>query len=136
MILFPAYIAAIWIPAFIYRRTLLGFLIALLGPVPIMGTAWLIGEIAPTMSLMQEPWWLTLYGSVAAAIGLGAFLIACAPRVARPHECPACHYDLRGNVTGQCPECGKVVHAALLASDQPEFIEPPASPARADQQAA
>lgn len=25
----------------------------------------------------------------------------------RPSHCPHCKYDLRGNVSGRCPECGK-----------------------------
>ncbi len=28
------------------------------------------------------------------------------PRRPRPGCCPACGYDLRGNVSGRCPECG------------------------------
>ncbi len=29
----------------------------------------------------------------------------------RPEECPACKYDLRGNESGVCPECGKELYA-------------------------
>jgi hypothetical protein len=115
VILFPLYIAAIWIPAFVYRRTPRGFLIAAASPVPVMLVAWLIGALMPDLSLMREPWWLALYGSFAGAIMLGGLLLACAPRRSRPHECKACHYDLRGNVTGICPECGAIFNAALLA---------------------
>jgi hypothetical protein len=138
VILFPLYIAAIWIPAFVYRRTPGGFLIAALGPVPVMLMAWLIGALMPEMSLMQKPWWLALYGSFAGAILFGGLLLACAPRRSRPHECAACHYDLRGNVTGVCPECGAIFNAALLAGDaRPDaVIEPAVSDDRADPQAA
>ena len=31
----------------------------------------------------------------------------------RPGHCPACGYDLTGNVTGRCPECG----TALLSPE-------------------
>jgi hypothetical protein len=31
------------------------------------------------------------------------------PRVRAPHECPGCAYDLTGNTSGVCPECGTVV---------------------------
>jgi len=141
VILFPLYIAAIWIPAWRHRRRPLGFAIALLGPIPIMLSAWMISALMPAASLMQTPWWLTLYGSAAGAIGLGALLIACAPRVARPHECAACHYDLRGNVTGVCPECGAIFSDELLGATSPApLVSPsanePASANRADPRAA
>lgn len=29
-----------------------------------------------------------------------------------PHCCPACGYDLTGNVSGRCPECGRLRHTA------------------------
>jgi hypothetical protein len=142
VILFPAYIAAIWIPAFVFRRKPLGFLIAIAGPAPIMLLAWVIGAMMPTASLMQTPWWLTLYGAVAGAILLGGVLLACAPRRAKSHECPLCHYDLRGNVTGVCPECGGVFNAALLGEDPSLGVVTsapaidPASGGRADPRAA
>lgn len=31
------------------------------------------------------------------------------PRSVRPGACGACGYDLEGNVSGKCPECGAVV---------------------------
>lgn len=52
---------------------------------------------------------------------IGAFIVARRIRVkmneprgdpeARP--CPKCEYDLRGNVTGRCPECGTPVERAV-----------------------
>lgn len=33
----------------------------------------------------------------------------------RSLACPSCGYDLRGNTTGSCPECGRRVTAADLA---------------------
>ena len=35
------------------------------------------------------------------------------PRIERmlPHLCPACGYDLTGNQSGVCPECGRAVEA-------------------------
>jgi len=33
------------------------------------------------------------------------------PARLRARHCPACGYDLRGNTSGRCPECGESVHA-------------------------
>jgi MFS family permease len=32
------------------------------------------------------------------------------PRAPGPHECPACTYDLTGNTSGVCPECGAAIN--------------------------
>lgn len=143
MILFPLYIAAIWIPAFLHRRRALGFIIALAGPLPVMLSAWMIGELMPSAALMREPWWLGLYGSLAGGVLFGAMVLACAPRRSRPHECRTCLYDLRGNVTGVCPECGATLPAAQdegaeidEEGQSPVTPSAAASPAQADPQAA
>jgi hypothetical protein len=136
LILFPAYIAAIWIPAFVYRRTALGFAIAALGPASVMLLAWLVSATMPSAGLMSTPWWLSIYGMISAAIGAGAVLLACAPRRALPHECLSCQYDLRGNVTGVCPECGAVTDEARLPGDDLRPETASASDGRADPQAA
>lgn len=137
MILFPVYIAAVWIPAYLYRRRALGFVIALLGPAPVMGMAWVIGLLMPDAKLAMQSWWLALYGSFALALGIGGLLLACAPRRAKPHQCGACHYDLRGNVTGVCPECGAVFDAAMFADADGVGLTPaPASRVPADPRAA
>ena len=89
----------------------------------------------------------TLHVAVAAALAAMAFagLIALAWPVydaASPRwltKCPGCGYDLTGNVSGQCPECGRVTAAelrrqhdaevALVASSvsQTQEDEPPMS---------
>ena len=38
-----------------------------------------------------------------------AALIAARPRKPGPGHCRKCGYDLTGNVSGKCPECGEVV---------------------------
>lgn len=130
MILFPLYIAAIWIPAFVHRRRPLGFFIALLGPAPLLAFAWLVGLLLPQAKLATQSWWLFMYGSISVALAGGGLLIACAPRRAKAHQCAQCHYDLRGNVTGVCPECGRSLDGG---ADGPGVEEPdgviPASPA-------
>ena len=43
-------------------------------------------------------------GAVASVAGT----VACFPRRrSKAHQCPACGYDLTGNVSGVCPECGR-----------------------------
>ena len=34
------------------------------------------------------------------------------------HQCPQCGYDLRGNVSGACPECGRHAQNAVQSRDQ------------------
>lgn len=96
----------------------MGFLIALLGPAPVMASAWLIGLLMPQAKLAMQSWWLVLYGSFALSLALGGLVLACAPRRAKPQHCERCHYDLRGNITGICPECGAVYDADPQAGDE------------------
>jgi len=37
-----------------------------------------------------------------------AYIFYCDRRIP-PHCCPSCGYDLRGNVSGVCPECGRMI---------------------------
>ncbi len=39
--------------------------------------------------------------------------------------CPACRYDLHGNVSGTCPECGTPIRSKLDGADQLELINYP-----------
>lgn len=51
---------------------------------------------------------------------LGALLIAYLRdenRQRAPEQCPACGYDLTGNVSGVCPECGTVTPPSRGARD-------------------
>ena len=38
-------------------------------------------------------------------------------RILRMEECAACHYDLTGNLSGTCPECGTLISEGAV----PEF---------------
>ncbi|GMU21560.1 MAG: hypothetical protein AMXMBFR13_16530 [Phycisphaerae bacterium] len=72
-----------------------------------------------------EPWlWIDSWSLTAPAWLLGALLIAGPllfagrrmvlmirrPRI-REGACCVCRYDLTGNISGICPECGTLVHA-------------------------
>jgi hypothetical protein len=50
---------------------------------------------------LAVPAWICLL-----AMGLPATVLWWRDRRARPGYCPSCGYDLTGNVSGRCPECG------------------------------
>lgn len=38
--------------------------------------------------------------------------------------CPTCNYDLTGNVSGRCPECGKTISDAAPSGPDPSLVSP------------
>jgi len=50
-------------------------------------------------------WFPTIAFAILPLIALKKFF----PRARRPHVCRQCFYDLTGNTSGTCPECGTVV---------------------------
>ena len=44
--------------------------------------------------------------TLAVALALAVALIRKARGLPQPGDCPSCGYDLTGNVSGTCPECG------------------------------
>lgn len=105
MILFVIYAAVVWSGAYFLRRKLLGIVIALLSPVPVAIGTWMLAvwlrqtQSTPTHILVVFP---IAYGAVITA---GAWFAALAKRLPR-HPCLRCGYDLQGNLSGICPECG------------------------------
>jgi hypothetical protein len=51
------------------------------------------------------PYWLLMLFTLTPAALLWRFR----PRPPNAHLCPHCNYNLSGNTTGVCPECGKAV---------------------------
>jgi hypothetical protein len=47
-----------------------------------------------------------------------------AARMRERHLCAACGYDLQGNTSGVCPECGRAVPAPASPGAQPDFERP------------
>lgn len=72
-------------------------------PMPFVGACPLIGKRTGVV-VAGVPYWLPmiLFGVVAAVLFRW-------DRPAREGSCVGCGYDLRGNTTGRCPECGNVI---------------------------
>jgi hypothetical protein len=66
-----------------------------------------------SLGFFPQHWWIDFFvipglGGVAAAWGLQRLWQGRAPRMTVEGICP-CGYDLTGNKSGLCPECGSVV---------------------------
>jgi hypothetical protein len=64
---------------------------------------------------VELPYWVLLVGSVLPSAALGAKWLRHHNRVRqmRLGLCHQCGYDLHGNVSGRCPECGATTSKAL-----------------------
>ena len=73
---------------------------------------------------INTPWDGTWYPETSVAMWVPAFLLlaaaallrAGARRISRSHQpwlCPACAYDLTGNASGICPECGGAIASTV-----------------------
>jgi len=124
VIVFAVYAALVWYAAFHYRRRALGIAVALLSILPPLA---LTATVSYLNRSPQDTGLLLLnnlkgYGVVLhiftvpyALVVSGVALIAATTRRHRPHiTCPKCHYDLEGNATGQCPECGHILPPHLI----------------------
>ena len=70
------------------------------------------GAIRPIMRVAMAPhWFLAALGGVLPALKLARLL-----RRPRPGHCRRCGYDLTGNISGTCPECGTPSREAGVAS--------------------
>ncbi len=129
MVFLLAYAMIIWFFAVVYRRRWPAFVAIAAGlpPVVIVATAcvkFLLGPDPEGRSVL-------IYTLAAALMGLilaVGFFIALLPRRAPDVPCRACGYDLEGNVSGVCPECGWVVNTSKRRQRRPRL---PAAPAPA-----
>jgi len=116
MFVLAIYAGLVWYLAYRYRRRWQGFVVTAVSAVPPL---LLCGLIAwGNRDAAQGAWVLNNlrgYGAVlhvltvpyAAIILIISVMIFVHHRERRPEVgCPRCHYDLAGNATGQCPECG------------------------------
>lgn len=109
MYVFVLYAALVWFGVYTFRRRWPSLaILALSVPLAFLvvrGTQWLMGTQNTVIWLMAG-----LYEGLILLIGV---LIAAQPRV-RPARfpCRRCHYDLTGNESGICPECGARIEVA------------------------
>ena len=79
------------------------------GPNVFSGSGWLTQVHCP----LAVPFFLCAFPTVWLALRLR--------KAARTeHLCPTCKYDLTGNVSGRCPECGTV----LAQGNEPQAAQP------------
>ena len=76
------------------------------------GGYFIIPEMGWFFAVYQTPYWtrvvnIPLYPYFLATILLTAFLWWRDRRRIPPGHCQTCGYDLTGNVSGRCPECGE-----------------------------
>ncbi len=104
--IFPA---LVWIGAYMFRRRWVGVVIVVGGLGAALGATRLLAMIAP-IGAGEGPTMFHLlayaYCGVVTAVGL---MIVCQARVSFAGRCHRCAYDLRGNESGICPECGTEV---------------------------
>ncbi len=104
MIVLVLYAVPVWALIYLLRRRVVGLVV--LG----VATA-LVPLLIHVESAAIGPWagMLRIIGaSYAGLIAVVGVLLWLQRRAARGHECRHCLYDLTGNVTGVCPECGHV----------------------------
>lgn len=107
--MFPisVYALIVWLLVVRYRRTWKAFAVLAIGAGMVLPLAdpmiylvwWMLGE---------RPTWLYpffyIYSGVLVLIGV---FLALLPMPEAAHPCRNCGYDLSGNLSGVCPECGR-----------------------------
>lgn len=128
MIFLVLYVAAVWVAAHAFRRRWPGFAIPLISVVPVFAAlAWLPDLLSISVSV-GSPAMAALPASYAALVAGGGLLIAAQKR--RPRMgCGSCGYDLEGNTSGVCPECGAPI-ARPASAPQSARSRAPSSDAR------
>jgi rRNA maturation protein Nop10 len=122
VILLALYAIAVWVGVAWWRRRWSGAILLVGSALPIIASTLLAGYVA------SEPGAAERYGFAGTVAGYGrviytvsafytaltlgiGLLIFVQPRRLLSHQCGSCGYDMRGTVTGICPECG-TDHAA------------------------
>ena len=99
---------AIIIVLLFLRSPLIGFLVGGISWAGIAAIVFNTGDpLAPIVQVIVG----VIFGTIGAVLGLaggllGKFVRRIIDRKLSPNACPSCDYDLTGNTTGVCPECG------------------------------
>lgn len=119
MYAFVLYAMLIWVAVYAQRRRWQAWAI-LAASIPV---AWLGVRAMQWMAGSQNTMFLALAGVYEALILMVGVMLAIQPRTRRVHTaCHKCRYDLAGNTSGFCPECGSTVPPAA----PPRRTHPPA----------
>lgn len=111
MYLLAIFPAAVWIGAYAFRRSWVAFLIIFAGLAAALAITNLLGRfttVQPGDGLSIFHIFAYAYCAVVTLVGV---MIACQTRRPRPMACHRCGYDLFGNESGICPECGRLIEA-------------------------
>ena len=114
-----------------YLRARRSLLIVLLSTVVLIGTG--LMDLAVWFGLGLGRWaYLVVYGTMALAVVVVIMMLFqrdIARRARRTSgRCRVCGYNLEGNVSGVCPECGRPIRGERAARDK--SVRPTDSPVR------
>lgn len=105
MIFLPLFALPVWVATFLLRRRVAGLVLlaaaTLAVPLVVALGQSRLGEYAATLQFLASAY--------AGLVGIVGFALWMQRRPAMAHECRHCLYDLTGNATGVCPECGHVL---------------------------
>ena len=117
MHLFLAFAICVWYAAYRHRRRWQAAAVLALGVpfVPVLIRLYVFiftGRFLPQDGAIMDVISMTYAGTL---LFIGVFLAAM-PRHRALFPCAKCRYDLTGNVTGRCPECGTLMsHGQWIA---------------------
>ena len=110
-----SYIRSGWVAARLMRRVVALHLLVAVGVL----FSGLLNNPRPELGRSTPHWAAVLSwaSGLLVSVLMGVYLHRHRPRKG---HCPVCRYNLTGNVSGQCPECGTPIAAGTEAAEAPE----------------